>query len=145
MPGGVWLEGLILTESAGDPRAYRYEAHQDKRPDGDTPGKADGFHEDDASYGLMQVMGYNARRLVGVHAGVPMDFGWMFLPMVNIALGLRILCAELAATKGYVDRALARYNGGPTGERIGADGTMRRQEYVDKVLVNARRVAEDRR
>ena len=54
------------------------------------------------------------------------------------------LCAELAATKGDVARALARYNGGPTGERIGEDGKMRRQEYVDKVLVNARRVAEDR-
>ena len=64
---GEWLEGLILQESGGNPKARRYEPHQDRagRPDapsdGDQPGIDDGQLEDDASYGLMQVMGSNVR------------------------------------------------------------------------------------
>lgn len=139
-----WLEGLILTESAGDPRAVRYEAHQDRTADADTPNHDDGLLEDDKSYGLMQVMGYNIRALVGVSKRTRMNFGWALLPVANLSLGVRVLLAELKATEGDVARALARFNGGPTGERIMADGRMRRQVYVDKVARNCRRVVADR-
>jgi hypothetical protein len=148
-----WLEGLVITESGGNPRATRYEAHQDapgrsdEASDADAPGQNDGFKEDDTSYGLMQIMGYNIRHLCGVAGGTPMDFSFAFLPITNISLGLRILLGELSATGGHVDRALARYNGGPTGDRM-VDGPrgleMRREEYVRKVRMNADKVARDK-
>lgn len=145
---GEWWEGLILAESAGNPSATRYEPHQDRIPDGDAPLQDDGRHEDDKSYGLVQLMGYNARTLCGVPAGTRMDFQWLLLPLVNLALGLRLLVGELAATEGDVPRALSRYNGGPTGTSLvpGPDGSlvMRRQEYVDRVAQHARAVVRDR-
>jgi hypothetical protein len=97
----------------------------------------------------MQVMGYNARRLCGVPPGTPMNFGWLCLPITNIAFGLRILAGELRATGGNVVRALCRYNGGPTDDARVDDGrggtVFRRQEYADLVLANAQRAREDRR
>ena len=143
---GCWLEGLVLGESNGNPKARRYEHHQD-RPgpgDADLSGHDDGLLEDDASYGLMQVMGYNIRRLVGVSPGVPMNFGFALLPITNISLGLRVLLEELEATDGDVSRSLARYNGGPTGERL-TGGVMRRQEYVVHIRDCTVAVWRDRR
>lgn len=152
---GVWLEGLVLTESSGNPKARRYEKHQDtpgrkdSASDADSPLVDDGDLEDDASYGLAQVMGTNVRRLVGVAPGVPMRFGFVFLPMMGLALGLRVLAEDLAAVQGDVPRALCRYNGGPTGTSLvpgpGGQLVYRRQEYVDKVHANALRALEDRR
>lgn len=158
--GGEWLEGLILAESNGDPRARRYEPHQDRANRRDAAGDSDhadiddGILEDDASYGLMQVMGYNARVLVGVAPGTSMRFGWLFLPMGNIALGLRVLCGELAAVSKdiglgrapasqHVERALARYNGGPTGDDD-VDGDIRLRRYVDRVASHAGVARRDR-
>lgn len=154
---GELLEGLILAESGGDPRARRYEPHQDRSgrrdaaTDADTPDQDDGALEDDASYGLMQVMGYNLRRLVGVAPGVRMDFEWAFLPIANVSAGLRILLEELRAVDGpdqrnevVISRALARYNGGPTGDDRDDHGVMRRQPYVDRIHEHARRVRSDR-
>jgi soluble lytic murein transglycosylase-like protein len=137
---GEWLEGLILHESAGNPKALRYEAHQDLDAPGDpdAPGADDGLLEDDKSYGLMQVMGYNARRLCGVPDGTPMNFAFLLLPMTNMAFGLRILLGELGATGGDVPSALARYNGGPSGNPRG--GRLRNQDYVDGVAADAARV-----
>jgi len=98
----------------------------------------------------MQVMGYNARRLAGVPEGTPMNFGWLFLPIINIALGLRILTAELrqvareigdgkAPAHQHVERALARYNGGPTGDDT-VNGDIRLRKYVERVIDHSRRV-----
>lgn len=152
---GVWLEGLILQESTGNPKARRYEPHQDRAgrhdaaEDADRPDVDDAQLEDDASYGLMQVMGYNARRLCGVPPGTPMDFRFLFLPITGIAFGLRVLSGELAATGGSVVRALCRYNGGPTGDAKVDDGRgslqFRRQEYVDLVLAKTQLAQHDRR
>jgi hypothetical protein len=127
-PPGIWLEGLIIHESSGDPGAIRYERHQDVSSTGDPdePGEDDGLLEDDRSYGLLQIMGYNARNLCGIAPGTPMHFGFLLLPMTNMAFGLRILTAELRATLGDVPRALARYNGGPTGE-FSINGQLRLQ------------------
>lgn len=154
-PGGVWLEGLVLHESVGDPRAVRYERHQDvegrkdSRTDGDRPGQDDGLLEDDKSYGLMQVMGSNIRVLCGVAPGVPMQFGFALLPLTNLGLGLRILLGELEAVQGDVPRALCRFNGGPTGTSLvsGPQGTLvyRLQGYIDKVASATVRVVHDRR
>lgn len=151
---GEWLEGLILQESGGNPAARRYEPHQDRpgradaATDGDQADVDDGQLEDDASYGLMQVMGSNARRLCGVMPGAPMRFGFLALPITNLAFGLRILTAELQATQGSVVRALCRYNGGPTGDALVPDGrgqiVFRRQEYADGVVLHARAAREDR-
>src|SRR6185503_15163266 len=71
-PAAVWFEGLVYQESTGEPRARRYEPHQDRATRRDAPADPDvadvddGELEDDASYGLCQIMGYTARALVGV-------------------------------------------------------------------------------
>jgi len=136
VPAPTWLEALVLTESSGNPFAKRYEAHQDRQGsvgDADRPNFDDGFLEDDTSWGLMQVMGYNLRFLTGTPGGTFMDFHWALDPEVNLLLGTRLLKMELGAVAGDVSRALARYNGGPTGD----DGTpMRVQPYVDRVAKN---------
>src|SRR5262245_832516 len=110
-----WLEALVLVESGGNHRAVRYEPGHDVVADGDRPGRDDGLLEDDKSYGLMQVLGSNIRRLCGVEPGTQMHFGFTLLPLTNLALGLRILTGELAAVGGDVAKALARYNGGRRG------------------------------
>lgn len=138
---GEWLEGMILVESGGNPRAVRYEGHRDKpSPDeGDEPGQDDGLLEDDCSYGLLQVMGFNVRVLCGVAPGIPMNFGFMLLPVTNIAFGLRVLSAELSATNLHVPSALARYNGGPWRNPPGSED-LRNRAYVDKVAAAAHSV-----
>lgn len=157
---GEWLEGLVLGESNGNPRARRYEPHQDRAArrdapsDPDTPDTDDGVLEDDASYGLFQVMGYNARLLVGAELGTAMRFDWLFLPVINVALGLRILTGELSRVKNeialgkhpfhqQVERALCRYNGGPTGDAL-VDGDLRLRRYIDRVAEHALAVQRDR-
>jgi len=158
---GELLEGIILTESGGDPRAYRYEAHQDRAGrrdaplDPDTADLDDGFLEDDTSYGLMQVMGTNARRLLGVPPGVRMRFDFMFKPVLNVSLGVQVLKLELAAVEAevlvgripggrVVERALARYNGGPTGDDLESNGDFRLQAYIDKVAHRTLLVRRDK-
>jgi hypothetical protein len=143
---GEWLEALILQESGGDPEATRYEPRHDAGGgvDPDSAGRDDGAYEDDKSYGLMQILGSNARTLCGVAAGTRMSYTFLLRPAVGLVFGLQLLSYELAQTSGDVARALARYNGGPTGERRGADGQLRRQIYVDGVAAWATRVQRDR-
>lgn len=155
---GVLLEALAATESSGDERARRYEPHQDRAgradqaSDADRPDVDDGVFEDDASYGLFQVMGYNLRRLVGAQPGARMRFDWAYDPVVNMAMGVAILKDELRRLylanptmpeSEMVVRALCRYNGGPTGDAI-VDGDLRRREYVDKVAARCAAVRRDR-
>lgn len=163
---GELLEGLVLAESSGDPQARRYEAHQDRigrtdaPTDPDTPGRDDGDVEDDASYGLTQVMGYNWRAILGLKVGTPITFA-AFAFDVTFALraGIRIFKDALAsaaiAHPGAVEgelvvRALCRYNGGPTGDALvdvgGGHQDLRLRAYVDLVhsrcqLVRASRQA----
>jgi soluble lytic murein transglycosylase-like protein len=141
---GEWLEALILQESGGNPAATRYEPHHDAASDPDRAGRDDGDAEDDKSYGLMQILGSNVRTLCGVPAGTPMKFAFLLRPEAGLAFGLHLLSDELRHTRGDVPRALARYNGGPTGERRGADGRLRRQAYVDGVAAWAAKVQSDR-
>lgn len=148
LPGAVWLEGLVLHESGGNPLAVRYEAHQDvegpyRQGDPDTANVDDGAYEDDKSYGLMQLMGYNARAICGVPPGTLMNYQFLLRPDANTALGLFLLLGELHASGGDVARALARYNGGPHGGDFLDNGKLRRQDYVDLVRAAAKRVAAD--
>lgn len=163
LPPGVFLEGLILAESGGKADAVRYEPHQDRpgrsdaHTDPDRPGIDDGVKEDDRSYGLMQIMGYNYRRYCGAPVRTALDFSPLFRPMLNIDCGCWILNADLLAvareveagqpptrTHDIVARALARYNGGPTGDDIQPNGKMRLQRYVDRVGSHALAVLRDR-
>lgn len=168
--GATWLEGLVLAESAGDPGAMRFESHLDLGgADPDAPGRDDGLGEDDRSYGLMQVMGTNLRSMVGVAPGVRMDFSWALFPMANLAFGLRLLAALLnqarrdvkaRAPVGFlftdgvhtfppldvsVDLALARYNGGLSGNAAADWPSLRNRAYVDRVAAHAGVAREQRR
>jgi hypothetical protein len=142
IPAEVWLEAIAAHESLGDEEAVRYEERQDREgrgdsaTDGDRPGVDDGWAEDDKSYGLFQIMGYNIRRLCGVPDGTPMNFRWACEPPVNLWLACKVLEGELRTVGSDVPKALARYNGGPTGDDIrqterGAE--MRCAEYVRRI------------
>ena len=174
----TWFEGLVFQESVGEPRARRYESHQDRATRMDAPADPDvcdhddGDLEDDASYGLCQIMGYTARSLIGIekstlhggklvfadaaHGGVypPMRFGWLFRPLTNLSLGLRLIHEELQAVKreiastvlspgDEIARALCRYNGGPTGDNL-VGGDLRLRAYADRVAKRAALVRADR-
>src|SRR5262245_7846063 len=123
-PAGVWLEALVMQESSGNPLARRYEPHhdvagrKDAASDGDKIGQDDGLLEDDASYGLMQVLGSNVRRIIGAPPGTPLHFDFLMRPLAGIAFGLRVLLDELRVSHNDVDQALARYNGGSTGAML---------------------------
>jgi hypothetical protein len=147
-PAAVWLEGQVLQESSGNPRARRYEPALDRRPDGDTPGADDGAFEDDASYGLLQVLGSNIRAQLGIAPGVRMSFEFAYDPAEGLLRGIRHLqteCFRIAGTD--VARALAIYNGGPRGTSLvpgpGGELVLRRQDYVDAVAKWAARVAAE--
>lgn len=153
---GEWLEGLILTESSGNPAARRYERHQDdpSKWDLDTPQQDDGLREDDASYGLMQVMGTTYRGLVALDRPARLDYALLFRPLIGLAMGLEVLLQELAAVRRLhpkaqeteqIVRALARFNGGPSGDVLDpATKDYRRRIYVDRVAVRCGQVRTDR-
>ncbi len=149
---GEWLEGLVLQECSGKPNVRRYEPHQDRpgRPekDPDTPGQDDGPGEDDASWGPMQVMGYNIRAIMGAASSCVFNYQALYWWPLGMAFGLKVLVGELVQTSRDVGRALARYNGGPTGDRLEPAGqglmAMRRQVYVDGVEGHTVRVRQSR-
>lgn len=159
---GEWWEGLLWHESwHGNPSARRYEPHQD-RPgrkdqgqDGDRPGVDNGNREDDASYGLAQVMGYTWKGLWDVQPrSATANFSRLFKPAMGIVHGAEVLAEELAAVyrahphasdSERVVRALCRYNGGPSGDHIDeATGDLRRRAYVDLVADASAKVRADR-
>ena len=163
------LEGLILTESSGNPLARLYEpAHDapgrsDQGDDPDTPGHDDGPFEDDASYGLGQVLGTTFKALLHVDRPVKMDFSILYRPLFGLAALIEVLKGELRAVylnkpmateNERVVRALARYNGGPSGDLLvpvpAKDGNpattdIRDRAYVDRVAKNAKLAREDRK
>lgn len=156
---GELLEGLILTESSGNPLARRYEpAHdapgrKDQGSDPDVLAHDDGAFEDDASYGLGQVMGTTFKALLHVDRPVKIDYSILYRPLFGLAALVETLKGELRTVyltspmqseSERVVRALARYNGGPTGEAL-VDGDIRNRAYVDRVAANAKRARNDRR
>lgn len=146
--GPELLEGLILTESGGDPMATRLEPHQDRQADSDAPNVDDGMSEDDRSYGLMQIMGYNLRRAVEVPDDVRMGYRWALRPLANLAFGLRHLCALIDPGDDIpgraVDVALAQFNGGPRGNKASDWPNLRNRSYVEKVFEHSERAHRNR-
>ena len=144
-PGSVWFEGLVMQESAGDPNARRYEKHQDKESptDPDSPQVDDGEVEDDASYGLCQIMGTTAKGLLKLDPKVPMTMTFLYEPNLNLQLAAQLLHKLLLDVGLDVARALCRYNGGHSGDKIMPNGLYRRQEYVDLVVKRTKMVDED--
>ncbi len=142
--GGEWLEALVLVESSGRPDVRRYEPHLDRVADGDVPVRDDGDREDDSSWGPMQVLGSNLRELLGL---APMTrANWRRIACnwpVGVGLGALFLERELRGASGRVAVALARYNGGPR-DNPRPDGTLRNQDYVDRVRAKAAEVWADR-
>jgi hypothetical protein len=124
------VSALILTESSGDPCAFRYEpAFYKKYIARRTPEDLGGYfpcHEINVeaekilrscSFGLCQIMGQVARELGFRH----MDMFTLLDPKTNLQFGLQKLEKEIVFAKrhlpfgsvGYTyEKALLRYNGG---------------------------------
>jgi hypothetical protein len=139
----IWLEAQAMQESSGNPQARRYERALDLAPDADTRATDDHLAEDDASYGLMQILGSTYKGLIGIPRALPAEFSILFNPMFNLCIACVLLQQILRGVEGSVPRALARYNGGGRGDLMlpepGGKLVFRRQEYVDAV---ARRVGD---
>ena len=140
---GEWLEAQVLVESGGNPRARRFEAGLAKGPDR-------GSGESWASWGLLQVLGQTFNGLFGANA---VNFGPLQGPLVGLAVGVKVLVDILSQVRRQnpwvgdseaVSRALARFNGGSSGDVV-KDGRMLRQDYVDRVGSMAALVRADRR
>jgi hypothetical protein len=136
--GGEWLEGLVLHESAGDPRAY----HVDKL----NPELGESFQLD-ASYGLMQVEGRTAlgqMNALDSWLAKPFPLDFLFFPLTGLAYGLRALATALAVAEGVVAPALAFYNGGGWGMQLDAQKRLNDQVYVELIYAAAVKVHADR-
>jgi len=159
---GEWFEGQLFHESArGKLDARRYEPHQDaagrkdQAQDGDRPGVDDGAREDDASYGLGQVMGYTFKGLWDVQPrSASLNYTRLFKPAIGITHAAEVLAEEFAgvyrlhphAEDGErIVRVFCRYNGGPTGDAVDdATGDLRCRPYVNLVADAAAVVRTDR-
>lgn len=124
------VQAVCLIESSGQTHAYRAEpAFWDRylkgKPewDGANPARVS------ASYGLMQVMFPTAVEH-GMARTDPPEY--MFVPLIGLEWGCRVLAARLEWTRGDVRAALASYNGGKGGNAPG--GPLRNALYADKVL-----------
>lgn len=132
---------VVLTESSGDPMAYRYEPAFWARYLADHPDYNQAHPKVvSASYGLMQLM-YPTAKQEGF-AGKPWE---LFDPVVNIEYGCRHLRRQLAwadsfdlSTRGQITdtelrSALAAYNGGRRGNEPDANPD-RNAAYAAKVM-----------
>lgn len=127
------VTAVALTESSGRTSAYRYEPafwmrYLAQKPEwvGENPERVS------ASYGLMQVMYPVARELGYPVTEVPEG---LFVPVVGLEYGCRVLAERMAWAKGDTHKALAAYNGGKAGWAAPAP-----QAYVTKVLTQLSRV-----
>lgn len=137
------LEAICRQESAGNPKAFRYEAALR-----------------DASFGLMQVLGKTARNIGALPDGE--RDACLCEPELGIRAGVMVLAenlnsfssaAQMGRSHGDFERlhdvwpvavqaAICRYNGGFKGNPS-ADGRFRNQEYLDGVLVHFRDVCKE--
>lgn len=121
------VEAVVLTESSGDTRAYRYEPAFWQRY---LATKPEWQHADrervSASYGLMQVL-YPVAKELG-YTGEPET---LMVPRIGLEYGCLKLRTLLAWARGDVRTALAAYNGGAGNNPIG--GPLKNAAYADKV------------
>lgn len=127
----VLVEAVVFTESNGKTNAFRYEPAFWDRYMRDKP-EWDGANPQrvSASYGLMQVMFVTAIELAGMERTEPPEY--LFVPLIGLEAGCRVLRERLTWAKGDVDAALAAYNGGKMGNAPGT-APLRNQAYVAKV------------
>jgi soluble lytic murein transglycosylase-like protein len=86
----VWIKAVVMTESSGDPMAYREEPRLN-----------------DASYGLMQLLSSTARGL-----GYSGPVAGLYDPATNINLGTKYLAQLRAAHGTNFQRIYSAYNSG---------------------------------
>jgi len=144
----LYLKAVAITESALNPRAYRYEPAFWERYLKDNPEWKDrNPNEVSASYGLMQLMFTTAHALGFDGSGED-----LYNPVYNIELGAKLLRQlldkveadhlDISSQRHPCAIASARYNGGSRGNP-GPDGTLRNQEYVDKVFRTWKRLTTE--
>ena len=130
------LESLILVESSGSPRAYRFEKEFWERY---LKGKPMWAKQEprrvSASYGLMQLM-YPVAWEQGFR-GTPES---LFEPSINLRYGCKLLSSLRKWAGGFLPSMLAAYNGG---KRANAptDVPLRNAGYVGKVKKRYEEVA----
>lgn len=124
------VQAVCLVESSGLTHAYRVEsAFWDRylkgKPewDGANPARVS------ASYGLMQVM-FPVAVEHGMARTEPPEY--LFVPLIGLDYGCRVLAKLLVWSRGDLRAALAAYNGGRGGNKPG--GPLRNAGYADKVL-----------
>lgn len=139
---GVWLEMQCLQESGGNPAARHYDAPPDKKF-GDAHDAGD--FEEWASFGLFQIEGRTFRQMYHFAPQVVINYADMLgRPLLNLAVALRIHKENLFTYAGSVERALAAYNGGPSGANDDGTGNLVRQDYVEAVRRHGAAVLADR-
>lgn len=130
---------VCLQESAGKTSAYRHEPrfwlrYMAGKPewDGAVPDRVS------SSYGLMQVMFTTALQFGFPRGDAPES---LFVPIIGLQYGCRILADRMAWAKGDVSAALASYNGGKTADNQPGVARKRNQGYVDGVQLWLARIA----
>lgn len=124
------VEAVVLTESSGNTRAYRFEPDFWKRYLADKPEwKFKDPERVSASYGLLQIM-YPAAVELG-YRGEPEA---LMVPATGLDWGCVKLRKLLAWSKGDIATALAAYNGGAGNNPLG--GPLKNADYADRVLAN---------
>lgn len=124
------IYSVIMTESAGDPYAIRYESHFKYFTNIQIHARANQISVDTettlqmCSIGLMQTMGAVAREL-----GFRQNLLQLTVPQVSINLGTKKL-KFLSQKYNTIDDVLAAYNAGSPRKK---DGIYVNQDYVDKV------------
>jgi soluble lytic murein transglycosylase-like protein len=102
------VEAIVVTESSGNPRAYRYEPAFWDRYLKDKPAYKDADpRRVSASYGLMQVM-YPVACELGF-SGEPED---LYDPETNLKFGCTKLAQLMTWADGRFEQAVAAYNTG---------------------------------
>lgn len=124
------VQAVCMVESSGRTDAFRHEPDFWTRYMAGKP-EWDGaiIRRVSSSYGLCQVM-----YPVALEHGYPKADApeYLFVPIVGLEYGCRVLAKLLTWAKGDVRAALAAYNGGRGGNRPG--GILRNAAYSDKVL-----------
>lgn len=122
------VAAMVLVESGGQTRAYRYEPNfYAKYLAGKPEWQTFPPERCSASYGLMQVM-YPVAVEMGFRYGAP---EYLYVPYIGLEYGCRKLAQLLDWSHGLIPQALAAYNGGRVAN---AKPPYRNQFYVDKVL-----------
>lgn len=124
------VQAVCLIESSGQTDAFRPEpAFWDRYLRGKPEWDGANPRRVSASYGLMQVM-FPVAVEHGMARTEPPEY--LFVPLIGLEYGCRVLAARLEWARGDLRAALASYNGGKGGNAPG--GPLRNGAYADKVL-----------